>query len=583
MVTSISNSAVLQHQDSITRTGALVSGSIDSTFDDINIGTSTFTGNGSGLTNLDAANITGTFVSGNIDSTFGDINIGTNIFTGDGSGLINVPTTDSALFADLAGRLESDGFNQLFQDKTTTDLTEGTNLYYLTSRVDSDLASGVITDIASTNLTLTGNLTVTGTTTSVNTSTLEVTDPLLHLAVGNESSDVVDIGFLGHYGSGTDKQHTGFFRDASNSEYYLFSAYLDDGLDSDVPVNVIDRSDSSFTLATLNVGKVVGEYAGFDSDFGLKTTDDLTEGSTNLYFDSAFIPDIVDSAYVQNRANEDYIASIVDSGFIAPLARSAFSAGSGLVYDSSIGEFSTLAAPQAENALLLDSIAPTSFLRSDVEDSATARITFAANTKHTDGSIAYFGNEDDLQIYHSGGEGIIYSTSDINIKANTGVEIQAKNGEASIIAYNDSSVELYYDNSRKLETTTDGITVSGDLVLDGGGNITTTPSETTANNDSSFVVDEITVNTSPTVLEYTVMMTASTIDPVETQVSKVLIAFNGDSNVVYNEYGILHTGDSDLGTLTADYFSQNNSLRLQFARRSTKGTISVKPSKTVVQ
>lgn len=53
----IQASGVTQHQASITGTGALNSGSITSGFGNINIGTSTFTGNGSGLTTLNASNI----------------------------------------------------------------------------------------------------------------------------------------------------------------------------------------------------------------------------------------------------------------------------------------------------------------------------------------------------------------------------------------------------------------------------------------------------------------------------------------------------------------------------------------------
>jgi hypothetical protein len=57
----IAQTSVTQHQLAITGVGALDAGSITSNFGNINIGTSTFTGNGSGLTNLNATNLaTGT-------------------------------------------------------------------------------------------------------------------------------------------------------------------------------------------------------------------------------------------------------------------------------------------------------------------------------------------------------------------------------------------------------------------------------------------------------------------------------------------------------------------------------------------
>jgi hypothetical protein len=60
----IAVTGVTQHQASITGTGALNSGSITSGFGNINIGTNTFTGNGSGLTDLNASNLTTGTVAG---------------------------------------------------------------------------------------------------------------------------------------------------------------------------------------------------------------------------------------------------------------------------------------------------------------------------------------------------------------------------------------------------------------------------------------------------------------------------------------------------------------------------------------
>ena len=59
----IQASGVTQHQASITGTGALNSGSITSGFTNIDIGSSIFTGNGSGLTSLNGSNISSGTVS----------------------------------------------------------------------------------------------------------------------------------------------------------------------------------------------------------------------------------------------------------------------------------------------------------------------------------------------------------------------------------------------------------------------------------------------------------------------------------------------------------------------------------------
>src|SRR6056300_550154 len=133
-----------------------------------------------------------------------------------------------------------------------------------------------------------GDLTVTGTETVINTVRLSVNDPLIHLADSNETSDDLDIGFIGHYSpdAGTTKEHTGIFRDDSNGEYYVFGTYQDSNLDSAGGTNLIDRTDPTFSLAAFNAASLAGKYLGFDSDFGTKTLDDIAEGSTKLFYTS---------------------------------------------------------------------------------------------------------------------------------------------------------------------------------------------------------------------------------------------------------------------------------------------------------
>ena len=78
---------------------------------------------------------------------------------------------------------------------------------------------------------------------------------------------------------------------------------------------------------------------------------------------------------------------------------------------------------------------------------------------------AVFGAGTDLRIFHDGTNSNIINTTGSLIIADTNgdVKIQGKYGEQSIVANNDGSVELYYDNSKKLETTSSGVTVTGQL------------------------------------------------------------------------------------------------------------------------
>ena len=145
---------------------------------------------------------------------------------------------------------------------------------------DLDVGAGNFTVDATTgnaetagNMIIGGDLTVNGTTTSVNVDVLDVEDALIRLASGN-TSDSVDIGFIGRYNDGADK-FAGVFRDATTNEFYIFSELVD----TDLTDNVIDRGDASFALADVNVDTIkfasqtfslTGDVAGqiTISDFG---------------------------------------------------------------------------------------------------------------------------------------------------------------------------------------------------------------------------------------------------------------------------------------------------------------------------
>jgi len=85
---------------------------------------------------------------------------------------------------------------------------------------------------------------------------------------------------------------------------------------------------------------------------------------------------------------------------------------------------------------------------------------------------AKFGAGDDLQIYHDGNDSYITDTGTglLFIRGSSGVRIQGANGENGITLNENASADLYYDNSKKLATTSSGVDISGNLQL-GGTNI----------------------------------------------------------------------------------------------------------------
>ena len=79
-----------------------------------------------------------------------------------------------------------------------------------------------------------------------------------------------------------------------------------------------------------------------------------------------------------------------------------------------------------------------------------------------DNEKAKFGNGDDLQIFHDGSDNVIKSNGAVNIK------LQPKDTDVGIKVMPDSGVELYFDNSKKLETLTGGVNIIGALTVNGG-------------------------------------------------------------------------------------------------------------------
>jgi hypothetical protein len=98
------------------------------------------------------------------------------------------------------------------------------------------------------NLAITGSLSVAGNTYVIDSEVLRISDPLIYLAGNNYVSDAVDIGFVANYVNATSQNvHTGFFRDYTTKEYYVFHEYS-----AEPEPNHIDTTGNNFTIAVLN-------------------------------------------------------------------------------------------------------------------------------------------------------------------------------------------------------------------------------------------------------------------------------------------------------------------------------------------
>ena len=111
-------------------------------------------------------------------------------------------------------------------------------------------------------------------------------------------------------------------------------------------------------------------------------------------------------------------------------------------------------------------------------DVNTKNITFGDSGSASDDRLT-FGAGTDLSMYHDGsdsyishnGTGNFYvqtseaSVEDLYLQAGNDIYLRPQTGDNGIKVIGDGAVELYYDNSKKLETTSIGVTLSGDLKL----------------------------------------------------------------------------------------------------------------------
>jgi len=120
--------------------------------------------------------------------------------------------------------------------------------------------------------------------------------------------------------------------------------------------------------------------------------------------------------------------------------------------------------------------------------------TMTGNLSFGDSDKAIFGAGSDLQIYHDGnnsyvseqGQGVLY------IQGSNNVQIESATGENMAVFLADNAVELYYDNSKKLATTSTGIDVTGridadEFIVVSGSNPRLQVQDTDGTNQFSFL------------------------------------------------------------------------------------------------
>ena len=184
-------------------------------------------------------------------------------------------------------RVDSD-IDAAFTAKSTSDLSEGTNLYYTTPRADSDAKNAIsVTDNGGdgslTYTAATGVISYTGPSASEVRSHFSAAGDLTYdSASGVFSIDVESVYTSVNFDSDLGDASTDDLPEGTTNLYYTTVR-----ADSDFDVRLATKSTSDLSEGVNLYYTTVRADSDFDIRLATKTTDNLTEGSVNVYYTTA--------------------------------------------------------------------------------------------------------------------------------------------------------------------------------------------------------------------------------------------------------------------------------------------------------
>jgi len=202
----------------------------------------------------------------------------------------------------------------------------------------------------------------------------------------------------------------------------------------------------------------------------------------------------------------------------------------------------------------------------------TGNVSFASSALFGDSDKILLGSDNDFEIYHDGSNGFIENATgelyirDTNASGTNRIFIQAKSGEDGIIAYEDGQVELFYDDSKKFETTNTGVTVTGavnatSFVGDGSGlsGVNATGTGVSAFNSGAFVGVASAFNFADNL----------TLSPISAGLVTVTAGAASTADVRTNTLNV-----SGMTTLAMGYYGSGSEVRF-YSEESSGGSLSI--------
>lgn len=181
-----------------------------------------------------------------------------------------------------------------------------------------------------------------------------------------------------------------------------------------------------------------------------------------------------------------------------------------------------------------------------------------------------WGSGDDLEIYYTGTRGNV-NTDILDVRGSTNtnifadvLEIKASNGEFYMTANINNGVELYWDNTKKVSTNTNGVEVYGQVLADngfvtyndqpiemGGADYAAAHNFTIVTDGTDTTITETSNDLSVRVEDnFRVTDDTGTISLIVANTSgEVTLYHNNDQKMQTNAYGVEITGEANTGTL----------------------------------
>ena len=361
------------------------------------------------------------------------------------------------------------------------------------------------------NLTVTGDLTVNGTTTTVSTTNTVVKDSLIELGNGTSGSPSNDAGIVIERGSsdnafiGYDESAdkftvgTGSFTGATTGNLTISTGTLVANVEGNVTGNVTGNTSGSSgsttgnaatatALATArNIGGVSFDGTGNINLPGVNTSGNqdtsgnaatattagtvTTAAQTNITSLGTLTTLTVDDITINGSTISDGGDLTLDVGgdiiLDADGAQLIFKDAGTTIggFNNSSSNLNIFASVNDKDITFTGEDNGSTITALSLDMSAAGNAIFNNEVFLGDSKAIVFGASSDLKIYHDGSNSYIddAGTGRLYLRGNDRVQIQKYTGEDMITAIADGAVKLYHNNSNKLETTSSGVNINGDL------------------------------------------------------------------------------------------------------------------------